>query len=202
MALEERPTSVRLVGAAAGSERLKQEIEALESLDLDLLRKRWRSLIGRPAPSHLSRGLLVRILAYRHQVNALGDLDRATLAALQDASGETITAETPTSRSLRSRSSAASLKPGALLMREYGGVMRRVMVMEEGYSWNGKAFRSLSEVALAITGTKWNGPRFFGLRPAADSRKTANPVGASNGESARRGRGGRLVAAASKEGAP
>jgi len=51
-----------------------------------------------------------------------------------------------------------------LLAREYGGVMHRVMAMEDGYSWNGKTFRSLSEVATAITGTKWSGPRFFGLR--------------------------------------
>ena len=202
MAGEDCPTSAPSVRAMARWERLKQEIEALESLDLDLLRKRWRSLMGRPAPTHLSKGLLIRILAYRHQINALGDLDRSTCAALQEASGETVAAETPNSRSLRSRSSAVSLKPGTLLAREYGRVMHRVMVMEEGYSWNGKAFRSLSEVALGITGTKWNGPRFFGLRSAKHHGTAANAEGATNGENAWRGRGGHAVPAASEEGSP
>jgi len=61
---------------------LKQEVEALERLDLDLLRRRWRSLIGRPAPTHLARGLLLRILAYQQQIARLGDLDRETRIAL------------------------------------------------------------------------------------------------------------------------
>ena len=70
----------QLAAGSLTSERLKKEVEAVESLDLDLLRKRWRRVMGRPAPTHLSRGLLIRILAYRHQVNVLGDLDRDQLA--------------------------------------------------------------------------------------------------------------------------
>lgn len=202
MAGDGRPPSAPSAGAAAQLAKLKQEVEALEGLDLDLLRKRWRSVMGRTAPSHLSRGLLIRILAYRHQVNALGDLSRATRAALQETSGETVAVETSNRQSRRSQSSVVALKVGALLAREYGGVMHRVMVMAEGYSWNGRSFRSLSEVALAITGTRWNGPRFFGLRPAEYNGKTANAVGATNGKNARRSRRGRPVPGASGEGAP
>jgi hypothetical protein len=103
------------------SERLKKEVEALESLDLDLLRKRWRSVMGRPAPTHLSRGLLIRILAYRHQVNVLGDLDRATRAALLETFGGTVNFASAEPQSPGSRRSPAALRPGVLLAREYGG---------------------------------------------------------------------------------
>ncbi len=66
-----------------------------------------------------------------------------------------------------------SVKPGTLLSREWQGHMETVMALEEGYAWNGKAHASLSAVAFAITGTKWNGHRFFGLR---DRQKSAVPV--------------------------
>ena len=69
-------------------ETLKNEIEALASFDLDLLRRRWRGLLGRPAPAHLSGNLLVRILAYRHQVARLGDIDRASRVALGEMIGD------------------------------------------------------------------------------------------------------------------
>lgn len=58
-------------------------------------------------------------------------------------------------------------KPGTLLVREWNGELQRVMVLQEGFAWNGQTFDSLSKVAFAITGTKWNGPRFFGLRENA-----------------------------------
>ena len=56
------------------------------------------------------------------------------------------------------------LTPGTVLMREWNDQPQRVMVMADGFSWNGKSYGSLSEVAFAITGTRWNGPQFFGLR--------------------------------------
>ena len=56
------------------------------------------------------------------------------------------------------------LKTGTILMREWNGRPHRVTVMDEGFAWNGRTYDSLSKIALAITGTKWNGPRFFGLR--------------------------------------
>ncbi|WP_281411524.1 DUF2924 domain-containing protein [Enterovirga aerilata] len=70
-------------------------------------------------------------------------------------------------------------KPGTLLVREWEGTLHRVMVLEEGYAWNGQSFESLSKAARAITGTNWNGPRFFGLRQkenvkGSQDRRTAS----------------------------
>lgn len=148
-------------------EGLKEEIEALESLDLDLLRRRWRSLLGRPAPPRLPPGLLRRILAYQHQVARVGDIDRASRRALggdRKAGGVS---------SVGGRASAATgLSPGVVLEREYAGAIHRVIVTASGCSWNGREFRSLSQAARAITGTKWNGPRFFGLRTGETAGKS------------------------------
>jgi hypothetical protein len=68
--------------------------------------------------------------------------------------------------------SRTELKPGTLLTREWDGHLQRVIVLADGFSWNGKTYPSLSKVALAITGSRWNGPRFFGLRdkPASEVR--------------------------------
>src|SRR6202041_250165 len=86
------------------------------------------------------------------------------------------------------------LKAGALLVREWKGQLERVMILEEGFAWNGQTFGSLSQIAKAMTGTNWNGHRFFGLRqgktpPAdvgADRRKSRNGTTAcsANGASA------------------
>jgi hypothetical protein len=156
-------------------ETLKNEIEALEGLDLDLLRRRWRGLLGRPAPAHLSRSLLVRILAYRHQVARLGDIDRASRVALGEMIGDAKFRARGAAGEAPSAKASVALRLGTVLEREYGGVIHRVTVTAGGCSWNGREFRSLSEVALAITGTKWNGPRFFGLR---SEKKVEKPRGA------------------------
>jgi hypothetical protein len=68
--------------------------------------------------------------------------------------------------------SRTELRPGILLTREWNGHLQRIMVLADGFSWNGKTYRSLSKVAFAITGARWNGPRFFGLRdrPSMEAR--------------------------------
>jgi hypothetical protein len=120
-------------------------------------------------PRHLPHGLLLRIIAYRQQANRRGDLSRQAIAELKrclreepssDGDGGSRTAATPSPR---------LLKPGTMLIREHDGVMHRVMVIDEGFAWRGTTYRSLSQVAFAITGTRWNGPRFFGLRPGKRS---------------------------------
>jgi hypothetical protein len=145
-------------------EALKREIEALEGLDLHALRRRWRRVMGRPAPAHLSLSLLLRILAYRRQIAQFGDISRATRAALDESIGDlNCHSGRLADQKLRSKASMA-LRPGTVLEREYAGVLHRATVTKGGCSWNGQDFRSLSQAARAITGTKWNGPRFFGLR--------------------------------------
>ncbi|MGH6847841.1 MAG: DUF2924 domain-containing protein [Methylocella sp.] len=148
-------------------------IESLDTLDLDMLRRLWRALIGRAAPAHLSRHLLVRILPFRQQAQARGDLDRATLLARATAMGHGNAASGPAAI-VTGPSQRPALRPGTLLIREHEGALHQVMVLDHGFAWNGTTFAGLSQVARAITGTHWNGPRFFGLRDK-NSRREANP---------------------------
>jgi Protein of unknown function (DUF2924) len=135
----------------------EDEIARLRGLDLAGLQARWRTMFGRRAPAHLPKHLLLRILAYRLQADRHGDLDPASVRALDRL------AKTGADRS-GPLPQASSVRPGTLLAREWDGVLHHVMALDEGFAWNGTSYRSLSEVARAITGTRWNGPRFFGLR--------------------------------------
>jgi hypothetical protein len=139
------------------------EIAHLRGLDLHGLRARWKSMFRRHPPSHLPRHLLFAVLAYRLQADELGDLDPATARLLKQIAigGRTREVSRWADEFGRRR---AELKAGAILMREWNAQAHRVTVVDEGFAWNGKTYDSLSKVAFAITGTNWNGPRFFGLR--------------------------------------
>ncbi|GJD66814.1 DUF2924 domain-containing protein [Methylobacterium frigidaeris] len=145
-----------------GADALDAEIARLRGLDLPGLQARWKALTGRKAPPHLSKHLLLRMLAYRVQADAWGDLDKATIRFLERLAAGGWAADAPVPLPAR-----RALSPGTLLRREWQGVLHQVEVGEGGFSWNGATYRSLSEVARAITGTRWNGPRFFGLREGA-----------------------------------
>ena len=142
---------------------LNDEIAHLRDLDLKGLRTRWRGVFQGSPPEHLPRHLLIAILAYRMQTQFYGDLDSATVRLLKQigAGGSHVDAVGLTAEHEQRR---ASIKPGTILMREWDGRPHRVMVVDAGFAWNGKTYDSLSKIAFAITGTKWNGPRFFGLR--------------------------------------
>jgi Protein of unknown function (DUF2924) len=138
---------------------LADEIARLRDLDLLHLRARWRTVFRRKAPDHLPRHLLFRILAYRLQAECLGDLDKEMLRHLERiASGNA--GNDPISVLGKQ---AHRLQPGSMLVREWDGAPQRVMVLDKGFAWNGTTYRSLSAVAFAMTGTRWSGPRFFGL---------------------------------------
>ena len=141
---------------------IEDEIAQLRDLDLKELRVRWRNAFGKPAPEHLTRYLLFRIIAYRLQANRFGDLDAETLKVLKQAAEGPASAVSKNLARLDQRRFAPP--PGTVLVREWDRKSHRVMVMPDGFAWNGERFDSLSEIAFAITGTKWNGPRFFGLR--------------------------------------
>jgi hypothetical protein len=121
--------------------------------------------LGGTPPAHLPRWLLARVLAQRMQVATLGDLDRALLRMIRQAKGgdgdgsdiRLFARRDPATRD------GVGLKAGALLVREWNGAPQRVMVLEKGFAWNGKSYASPSQIAKAITGTSWNGHRFFGL---------------------------------------
>jgi len=142
---------------------LDDEIAHLRDLDLHGLRARWKSVFRQQPPPHLPRHLLLAVLAYRLQADELGDLDPATARLLKQIAtgGGGVETLRQTNEFGRRRT---KLKSGTILMRAWNGQAYRVMVMNEGFAWNGKTYDSLSKVAFAITGTNWNGPRFFGLR--------------------------------------
>jgi Protein of unknown function (DUF2924) len=151
---------IRIGPALPDQEALEVEIARLRDLDLAALRSRWQTVFGRRPLAHLPRHLLFRILAYRLQADRWGDLDDASRRLL-DSSGSPERAGQNAANLVRH---IADVRPGTSLGREWNGRLHRVAVLAEGFAWNGKIYRSLSQVAFAITGTRWNGPRFFGLR--------------------------------------
>ena len=158
-------------GRAPTKTRVEDEIAHLRGLDLRGLHARWQSVFQRQAPAHLTRHLLFAIIAYRIQADRFGDLDHETKQVLD----RTVAKETGPATSARLASfdqKRTELTPGTVLMREWDRQSQRVMVMADGFAWNGQTYDSLSKVAFAITGTKWNGPRFFGLRAKEDRSTT------------------------------
>ena len=130
------------------------EVEKLQTLGKDDLRLRWSKMFGKTPPPALTKDLLGRMIAWRIQERFYGGYDKATLRLLDGlARGEVAKPATE----LR-------LRPGTVLMREHGGVRHTVTVTPDGFVWQDRTYPSLSAVARAITGTSWNGRRFFGLR--------------------------------------
>src|SRR3984893_15723077 len=146
---------------------VEDEIVHLRGLDLKGLRARWQSVMQRPAPGHLPRHLLFAIIAYRIQIDRFGDLDHETRQLL-DRIGPKESSTAMAARLVRVDQKRTELTPGTVLVREWDRRSQRVMVMSDGFAWNGQTYDSLSKVAFAITGTNWNGPRFFGLRGKED----------------------------------
>lgn len=126
-----------------------EEVETLSRLDLDGLRTKWRAHYGAP-PALRSVELLRLMLAWRLQAERHGGLDRETRRQL--------------SRTGKLEAEGRGLGVGAKLRREWKGRMVEVVVADDGFVWNGTRFASLSAAATAIAGSRWNGPRFFGLR--------------------------------------
>ncbi|KQP56332.1 hypothetical protein ASG40_04495 [Methylobacterium sp. Leaf399] len=158
---------------------LTREIEGLTCLDLGDLRIRWRQHLRSAPPPHLSRTLMMRLLAYRIQAKVLGDLDRDSARLLDRIAKERLRRRAAAERAAKPKAvpivppiPAPGLRPGTLLVREFAGEVHTVTVVAGGFAWKEASFTSLSEVARAITGTRWNGPRFFGLRDKVPSGNT------------------------------
>jgi Protein of unknown function (DUF2924) len=154
-------------GRASTKTSVEDEIAHLRGLDLRAIRSRWQSVFGRTAPAHLTRHLLFSVIAYRLQADRFGDLDHPTRQVLD----RTVAKEAEPAMAARLASfdqKRTELTPGTVLVREWDRQSQRVMVMADGFAWNGQTYDSLSKVAFAITGTKWSGPRFFGLRDKED----------------------------------
>lgn len=130
--------------------RLEDQLAKLDTMVKGDLKERWAKLTGRPVPQ-VSAKLLRMALAYEIQAKALRGLSRKTRQRLDQAA----TAKTETK----------DVRAGMRLAREFGGKVHVVTIGDAGeILWNEREWRSLSEVARAITGTRWSGPAFFGLR--------------------------------------
>jgi hypothetical protein len=137
-------------------------LEQLPTMERNELLKLWRDLFG-PVPSpSLRREMLIPILAYRIQEKAFGGLKESTVRKLRELADERIDGESLVQNGLRP-------KIGTRYVREHAGKLHDVTVLEAGYEYEGTTHRSLSEIARAITGTKWSGPAFFGLKRRARS---------------------------------
>ena len=134
----------------SGTDPVQREVAALSPLDLQALRMAWRERFGGP-PRLRSVDLLRRLLAWKIQAEAFGGLDAESLKTICHR------AQAPRRK--------AALEAGVRLVREWKGERHEALILEDGaVSYRGQRHASLSEVARAITGARWNGPRFFGLR--------------------------------------
>lgn len=135
--------------------RLTMKLDRLAGLEGDALRAEWVRRFGAPAPN-LSPELLRLGLGYKLQEERLGGLGRSTRSFLR----QLITrAAEPENKGPMPR----KLTPGTRLVRDWHGVGHTVIVLEDGFEYAGQRWRSLTAIAKAITGSHWNGPRFFGL---------------------------------------
>jgi hypothetical protein len=149
--MKRRAKSVRSADSQNQIE-IVSKIEEINSLTLEALRVLWRAEFRCEPPKGLSRDLLVRTLAWRLQEKDFGGHDKATRALLDAYAGG------------KAAAMHRRLKAGTVLVREYQNTRHTVTIMPDGYLWQDKTYPNLTLIARAITGTNWNGPRFFGLR--------------------------------------
>jgi hypothetical protein len=151
---------VKIGPAIPDRKSLDVEIARMRDLDAGELRARWHAVFRRKPTPHLPRHLLFRVLAYRLQTDQLGDLDNESQRLLD----RSVSPEEAGQRAVDMGRRTVDVRPGTVLGREWNGQMQRVAVLADGFAWNGRTYPSLTMVAFAITGTRWNGPKFFGLR--------------------------------------
>ena len=143
---------------AMNPEALAAEIAGLSKASITDLRERWKAIHGKAPSREIGRSFLTRAIAYRLQERAYGELKPSTRRLLARVAEETAIVSSPKKPQIR------TARSGTILIREWQGNAHRVTVLNDGVSFNGKRYRSLSEVAREITGSRWSGPRFFGLR--------------------------------------
>jgi Protein of unknown function (DUF2924) len=177
-----QPTRASAEGECRGARGKREPAPSdTDATQLNLLRRQYRSLTGKAVHPSVPRFLLARGVAYERQIRQRGDLPARVACALAAAAREELgppgqACAGPDSGRSRSPS---MIRPGTILVREHGNVLHRVTALESGFSWNGRTFASLSAVARAITGVRWNGPRFFGVqekpKPPKASKERQRP---------------------------
>ena len=156
--------------AARHKDASREALAHLPKLDIHELREEWRRLYKADVSPHLSRELVIRAVAYRMQEVALGGLRLEPQRQLRQIATE-----------LKQTGGAAKrfrqqLKPGTRLMREWQGRTYEVVVLDDGFSWQGTRCNSLSAIARKITGTAWSGPVFFGLKQNRSAGRRSSPA--------------------------
>lgn len=131
---------------------MKRSLTEIETMDRAALIAAWDGVFATPVPKRLSSPFLRRFLAFEMQARERSGIPKGFAAKLAKASRNNQSASSPT------------LKTGGRLVREWNGTTHVVDVVEDGFLWNNQRFASLSAIARAITGARWSGPRFFGLR--------------------------------------
>ena len=142
---------------------LDKEVARILSLSIAGLRVEWLTIFGSKPPAALTKDLLARAITYRLQENETEGLSPHAVQALRDHGV--------------SKKASRHVKTGSTIVREYHGVLHQVLVVPGGFFWQGKTFDSLSVIAKQITGTNWNGPRFFGLRKKRGADATSLILG-------------------------
>lgn len=134
---------------------MRPSVTEIEAMDRAALIAAWAQVFGTPVPKRLSSPFLRRFLGFELQARESGGLPKGFLANLKKAARDDPGVASP------------ALKPGGRLIREWNGVTHVVDVVDGGFLWNGQRYASLSPIARAITGARWSGPRFFGLKRSA-----------------------------------
>ena len=145
---------------------VSKQLSEIRAMSRPQLRNLWREIYRKEAPIGIHRQILISFLAYRIQENAYGGLKpdvRAELLRLTGYSGG--------KKPLRKRAALRQLRPGTRIIRKWRGEKHEIFVMETGYEYRGDRYGSLSHIARKITGTKWSGPAFFGLKKPIEIRE-------------------------------
>jgi Protein of unknown function (DUF2924) len=163
--------------ASAPAAALEVELARIGAMNIDQLRAAWREALASDPPPAFSKDLLARAIAFHAQQKALGGLSPATARPLRSLIKPGV--EPP-----------RQVKAGSVIVREHKGIVHEVLVVPGGFCWQGTTYDSLSTIAKTITGTSWNGPRFFGLRSRRSRQTPDNPE--AGAAPTRQGDGGRF----------
>jgi hypothetical protein len=146
------------------SSEISARVKALPRLRTEQLKSLWQELFAKPPHPKLRRDMMIPILAYKIQEDAYGGLKPATRKRLRKLAEQLDRGPDPALKS------APRINTGTKLIRLWQGRRHEVLASDEGYDYRGKRYRSLSEIAREITGTRWSGPLFFGLKQVRQTR--------------------------------
>ena len=147
------------------ADKLSVRIAGLRSMTTAQLRDEWQQVIGSPAPAEFGKDMLTRGVAYRLQEQVHGRMLLTTARQLAEGRKQLARGQSP--------NPLARLRPGTQLARDWHGRTHHVLVLENGYSYRDRSYRSLTSIAREITGVAWSGPRFFGLTSKRLAREAA-----------------------------